>query len=79
MMKDSIMSDIDFQLNEAFSQLTQGREITRNDLLEALNGICDQPHVDILYAKLSASTVTKTITKSDFIECITPIRAKAYY
>ena len=40
-MKDAIMMDIDFELNEAFRQLTQGREISRNDLLEALNGICD--------------------------------------
>jgi hypothetical protein len=32
----------------------------------------DQPHIDILYAKLSAQSATKTVAYADFIECITP-------
>ena len=53
-MKDELMRDPDFDIGEAFRQLTAGKEITRNDLVETLGSQLDQPHIDILYAKLSA-------------------------
>jgi hypothetical protein len=41
-------------------------------LIDKLRGDLDQPHIDILYAKLSAQSATKTVAYADFIECITP-------
>jgi hypothetical protein len=79
LLKDDLMRDPEFDVNEAFRQLTQGKEITRSDLLNALGNHLNQPHVDILYAKLSANSITKTILKADFIECITPMRNQGYF
>lgn len=50
-----------------------GREITRQDLLVALGRLLDQPHIDILFAKLIQQTSTKTtIQYADFIEQVSP-------
>jgi hypothetical protein len=51
--KANLMRDPSFDIGEAFRSLTNGREITRDDLLDCLGHELDQPHVDILYAKLS--------------------------
>ena len=71
-MKAELMRDRDFDIGEAFRMLTQGNEITRTDLHQSLDEVLDQPHLDILYAKLSAQSVTKQIAYADFIECISP-------
>jgi hypothetical protein len=71
-LKTALMRDADFDVGEAFRQLGSGNEITRDDLIDRLSGDLDQPHIDILYAKLSAQSATKTVAYADFIECITP-------
>jgi len=55
-----------------------GREVTRDDLLEVMEKDLDKPHIDILYAKLSAQSATKTVAYADFIEFITPQGANIY-
>lgn len=53
-LKAELMRDSQFDIGEAFRQLSQGKEITRDDLMSAMEQDLDQPHIDILYAKLSA-------------------------
>lgn len=53
-LKAELMRDSQFDIGDAFRQLSQGKEITRDDLMSAMEQDLDQPHIDILYAKLSA-------------------------
>lgn len=71
-MKADLMRNPDFDIGEAYRMLSQSNEISRDNLLEVMGNELDQPHIDILFAKMSASSATKTIAYADFIECITP-------
>lgn len=73
-LKSDLLHDADFDIAHSFKTIsTNGKEITRADLLAALNNILDQPHIDILYARLIAQTSTKTsISYADFIEQVSP-------
>jgi hypothetical protein len=69
MMKTEIMKQPSFDVHKAFAKLTNGPELTRDHLAKALPGL-NQPHVDILYAKLAAQS--KQVMYADFIEMLSP-------
>lgn len=71
-MKLALMRDPDFDISSAFRQFTQSSEISREDMLAELQEHLDVPHIDILFAKLSANSTSKQITYAQFIESITP-------
>ena len=56
------MRDPNFDISSAFRQFTQNNEISREDMQTELQHHLDGPHIDILFAKLSANSTTKQIT-----------------
>jgi len=66
------MKDPTFDIMVAFKSISNGKDtIQRDDLLESLREL-DQPHIDILFAKLCARSTGKDVTYASFIETLTP-------
>ena len=71
-LKVELMRSSNFDINSSFNEITDGSEITRDDLVRALQNVLDMPHIDILYAKLCVNSTSRQVTYARFIESITP-------